>query len=636
MSGFVTLFDRTRTGIQRDRLEMMHRAIRHRGPDGGGIWCGDTVGLTNQKLCSTPESRFDSQPYEEGGLTVSGDIRIDNRADLVERLSISERPETIPDSELLLTAYRRWGADCVRHIYGAFAFAIWDDDESQLFLGRDRLGVKPLYYHRTSETFAAASEQKALLTLPSVSGAVDETKVGDFLIELFEDKERTFFESLDRLPPAATMVVDDGGTQRRQYWDLDPTRTVTLESDAAYERKFRELFEQAVQSRLRASGAVGTSLSGGMDSSSVTVTARDLLPEGETLHTFSNVYDEASSSDEREFIETVIAQDGIESHYSFPEQSRSLLERDEVMTYLDQPPHNTMHFAVRERVQQASENDICALLGGELGDDAIGYGLGLLPELFWTGRWPSLYGELRSMAEIADTSAKHLFRRLVLTEFTDSVGRWRRQLRGKYDPLADENQTLDPEFAARIGLQGRYEDLHLKGSSVTPKARRRQRRSLLTGKTATNFEVLDLLHAAFGVEPRYPFSDARLIEFSLAIPATQQFADGYTRSIVRRSLGDLLPDKIQWRPWKTAVTEAFWNKLAAEHDRVSRLYDDPGALSRYVDPEALKTAHRGFEEEPNSDDARALWRALSLSVWLDEYRQSDADETVERAKYVDP
>ena len=636
MSGFAALVDRTRTDIQRDQLERMHRAIQHRGPDDSGTWCGDCVGLAHQKLQSTPECRFDSQPHRENGLTISGDIRIDNRAELFETLSIAEQPGIVADSELLLRAYREWGVDCVSHVHGAFAFAIWDADRSQLFIGRDRFGVKPLYYHLTSRTFAAASEQKSLLTLPSVSGAVDETKVGDFLIELYEDKERAFFESVNRLPPATTMVVDADQTRRRQYWDLDPTRTVTLESDAAYERKFRELFEQAVQSRLRASGPIGTSLSGGMDSSSVTVTARHLLPETETVHTFSNVYDEAASCDEREFIETVIKQDGIESHYSFPEKSETLLERDEMDTYLDQPPHNAMHFAVRRRIRQASQNDICALLGGELGDDAIGYGLGLLPELFWTGRWPLLYDELRSMADIADTSVKHLFRRLVLSEFADPVGRWRRKIRGEYDPLMDENATLDPKFAVRIGLQDRYEDLRLRGSSVTPRARRLQRRSLLTGKTATNFEVLDLMHAAFGIEPRYPFADARLVEFSLAIPATQQFADGYTRSIVRRSLDDLLPEEIQWRPWKTAVTKAFWNELPGEHDRLNRLHEAPGELSRYVDPEALERAHHDFREEPNAGDARDLWRALSLYVWLDEYWPSDADETVEQAEYLKP
>ena len=620
MSGFVSLFDRTESGVSRKQLQNMNHAIRHRGPDGGGMWCDAHIGLGHQQLQSTPESRFDSQPRRENGLTLTGDIRIDNRSELLKHLSVSERPEKVPDSQLLLDAYREWGTGCIGHIYGAFAFAIWDDDESQLFMARDRLGVKPLYYHLSPDAFAAASEKKGLLTLSSVSGAIDETKIGDFLIAMYEDRERTFFQSIARLPPAHTMVVDSTEMELSQYWDLDPTRTISMNSDAAYERRFRELFEQAVKACLRTNVSVGTSLSGGIDSSSVTVVARELLPETETLHTFSNVYDDAPSSDEREFIESVVKREGIESHYVFPEQTRGLLDIDEMETYLDQPPHNTMHFAVRGRTRRAAENDVGVVLGGEIGDSAIGYGLGVLPELFWTGRWPQLYAELRSMADILDAPVKHLFKRHVLTTLIpEPVGRWRKKLSNQYQPLAEENPTLNPQFVERIGLLDRYESQRASGSSVMPRARRLQRRSLLTGRNTTNFEVLDLIHAACGVEPRYPFADARLLEFSLAIPATQQFSDGWTRSIVRRSLGDRLPEEVQWRPWKTSVSEAFWNALSEENDRIAELCDNSTWQPQYIDSEALKASHSDFQEEPASQDARALWRALSLSLWLEEY-----------------
>lgn len=620
MSGFVALVNRTQPDIRRNRLEKMNHAICHRGPDGSGTWCDGRVGMGHQQLKATPESRFETQPRQEGGLALTGDIRIDNRAELLSQLSVPEHRQKVPDSQILLNAYRKWGTDCVNRIYGAFAAAIWDSDKSRLFIARDRFGVKPLYYHLTSDTFASASEKKALLTLPSVSGAIDETKVGDFLIAMYEDRERTFFESVTRLPPAHAMEIDSESVRQYQYWDLDPTRTVRLSSDAAYEREFRELFEQAVESRLRTNDPIGTSLSGGMDSSAVTVLARDLLSDEKPLHTFSNVYDEAPSSDEREFIQPVIDREGIKSHYIFPKKARGLLETEEMETYLDQPPHNTMHFAVRERTRRAAENNVGVVLGGELGDSAIGYGLGVLPELFWTGQWPRLYSELRSMAEIVDVPITRLFELHVLTTFVPEwFGRWRQKLHREYDPLADENPTLDPQFVERIGLQDRYNANRLRGSSVTPRARRLQRRSLLTGRNATNFEVLDLVHAAAGIEPRYPFTDARLVEFSLAIPPTQKISDGWTRSIMRRSLEDLLPEEVQWRPWKTSVSEAFWNSLSAENDRVAQLYERPGQLADYIDPETLEVAHSDFKQEPASQDARALWRALSLSEWLDEY-----------------
>ena len=624
MSGFVALFDRTGADVRDDRVRSMLDAIDHRGPDGSGTWRDDGVALGHQQLRSTPQSRYDDQPTRHADVVVAGDIRIDNRNELLDALPTSDPPEQVPDSRVVAHAYREWGTDCVSHLIGSFAFAVWDDSASRLFLARDRFGVKPLYYHLDDDAFAAASEKKALLALPSVPGTVDERKVGDFLLATYEDQTRSFFESVRRLPPAHAMTVDADRTTERQYWDLDPSRTVTLGSDAAYERRFRELFEQAVESRLRADpgGRVGTTLSGGMDSSSIAVVARDLLPADVPLATFSNVYDEAPSSDEREFIESVTPREGIEPHYVFPEGTGVVIDEPTWRTYLDQPPHNTMHFAVWERTKRAADTGMTAVLDGALGDSATGYGLGLLPELLKTGRWQHLYRELDAMADVVDASKRHLFVRHVVSAFVpDRVTQLRRRLRGDPLTLDAENPTLDPGFVERAGLPARHREDRRQNTLFAPSARTLQRQSLLTGRNATNFEALDLIHAAFGVEPRYPFTDVRLVEFSLAIPPTQQFADGYTRSIIRRALADLLPEKIQWRPWKTPVNEAFWNALARER-RLSDIDDPDTALAAYLDHDALAAARDRFEADPTSRDARALWRALSLSVWLDEYHPS--------------
>ena len=618
MSGIVTLWERG--GVDPATLRAMHDRLVHRGPDGGDVWEDGDVGLGHQKLRSTPEGRYDEQPHGEDGLVVTADARLDNRPELFSKLQLDAHPARCPDSRLLLAAYREWGCACVDHLVGAYAVVIWDGDSDRLFCARDHFGVKPLYYHSADDVFAVASEKKALLELPSVPGEVDETKVGDFLVDDYDDTARSFFRRVDRLPPAHAMTVESGETTRWRYWDLDPTRTVSLGSDRAYERRFRELFEQAVESRLRTPTGVGTALSGGMDSSSITVVARDLLTADETLQTFSNVFDDAPSSDEREFIETVTEREGIEPHYVFLDDVGSLVDEPELRRYFDQPPHNTMHFGEWERTKRADEVGVDAVLGGALGDSAIGYGLGLLAQLFWTGRWRRLAGELRQMAEILDASRRELFVRHVLSEMVPApLLQWRRQRRGQRAPLEAANPTLDPAFVERIDLRSRYTDPESKGAWFTPRSRRRQRRSLLTGKNASNFETLDLTHAAFGIEPRYPFADKRLVEFSLAIPPSQQFKDGWTRSIGRRALGDLLPEKIQWRPWKTFVTEGFANALGREGDRLTELVADPNGIGNYVDPEALRAAHRRFSEEPRASDSRALWRALSLSVWLDEY-----------------
>lgn len=639
MSGIVGVFDRSGSSVVPADVESMHARLAHRGPDGEGVWRDDRVGLGHQQLATTPASRLDDQPRRDGGDVLTADVRLDNREPLMRDLSIAGPADSVPDSQLILAAYRRWGRRCPEHLLGSFAFAIWDASRRRLFCARDRIGVKPLYYALDPEMLAFASEPKALLALETVPGVVDDRRVGDFLTGRLEDERISFYESIARLEPAHAMIVEPDGLERWRYWDLDPTRRITLSSDAAYERRFRELLEQAVRCRFRAAGSVGTELSGGLDSSSITLLARDLLPDQEPLPTFSNVFDAAASSDEREFIEPVVDRGGISPHYVFLDDCGVLVDRDRVRAHFDIPPHNTLHFGEWELLKRASDEGVSVLLSGALGDSATNYGLGVLPQLFRTGRLSSLWSELTAMSDVVGASRRHLFARHVLSPLTpDQVTRGYRRVRGRPVLEAAANPTLDPSFVDRIDLRDRYRSLDSTSVRVQTTDRLRQYEALRSGRHAANLEARDLLCAAFGVEPRYPFTDVRLLEFSLAIPPTQQFADGYTRSIIRRSLDDLLPSAVQWRPWKTSLNEGFWNALAREEAHLEALIDDPGPLAAYVDPDAFAAASDRFRDAPTARDARALWRGLSLATWLESAALEAARSGAARvsyAKYVD-
>lgn len=636
MSGICGVFDRGDGSVTGDDVTTVHAELSHRGPDGDGLWQADRVGLGHQQLETTPEARFDDQPIVTDDLVVTADARLDNREALLAALAVAAPPERVPDSQLVSAAYRRWGLQCVEYLLGSFAFAVWDRRENRLFCARDRVGVKPLYYHAGDDAFAFASEPCSVLTLEAVPDGIDDRRIGDFLTGRLEDERVSFYESTERLPPAHAMTVTATDVDQWQYWDLDPTRTITFESDAAYEREFRRLLEQAVRCRLRApsqdggtdsrnarvgtprSGAVGTELSGGLDSSSITVLARELLPEDVPLPTFSNVFDAAPSSDEREFIEPIAGRDGIVPEYVFLDDRGVLTDRERVFGSLAVPPHNTLHFGEWTLVNRASDAGVSVLLSGAVGDSATNYGLGLLPQWFRTGRWRALARELTAMSEVLRTSRPQVFRDHVLTPLVPPPAkRQYRRVRGEPILEAAANPTLADSFVDRIDLRERYRRLDSTSVRIQTTDRLRQYRSLRSGRHAANLEVRDHLCAAVGIEPRYPFTDARLLEFSLAIPPTQQFADGYTRSILRRSLDDLLPAVVQWRPWKTFLNEGFWNALAREDDALQALVTDPTLVDDYVDPDALANAYDRFDADPTSTDARALWRALSLSTWLE-------------------
>ncbi|WP_123538513.1 asparagine synthase-related protein [Halosimplex salinum] len=636
MSGILCLFDRGRGSLDRDVLTRALDTLDHRGPDGQDAWLDDRVGLGHQQLRTTPEGRFDDQPSRDRGLVVSADARIDNRDELLETLRIVDPPGQVPDSQLLAAAYREWGEHCVDHLVGAFAFVVWDANEQSVFCARDHFGVKPLYYHEGEGGFAAASEAKALLALPFVPGTLDDLKIGDFLLNTWEDKENTYYEAIRRLPPAHAMRIDASEARTWQYWDLDPTRTVSLESDVAYERRFRELLEQAVDCRLRTDGSVGSDLSGGLDSSAVTAVARDLLPSDEPLYTYSNVYDESPTSDEREFIETLTDRPGIVPRYVYLDGVGTLVDVDEWLPYYDEPAHNVMHFGKWQKLRRIRDDEVGVHLSGALGDSAIDYGFGWLPQMLRTGHWLRLYRTLREMSDVTGAPFPRLFKSMALANLVpDPVERTYQRLRGDPVLLEAVNPTVNPEFVDEYGLQGRYKSLQNTGSVLRRSARRWQRRSLLSGHITATFETVDQLHALFGVEPRHPFTDVRLVEFSLAMPPEQHLSDGYTRSIARRALGDLLPDKIQWRPWKAMLDEGFRNALAAEDEHVRRMLSDPGRLATYVDVDALRESYDRFDRDVTSEDPKPIWRALSLYVWLEERGERDrvasADATTPRS-----
>jgi asparagine synthase (glutamine-hydrolysing) len=631
MSGIVAIFDRDGNSVDRDVFRAALSQIDHRGPDGRGAWRDGPVALGHQQLQSTPEARYDSQPYRDGDLVVTADARLDNRDELFRALDISNRGEPIPDSHLLLEAYREWGTACADHLVGAFAFVIWDGNAEQVFCARDHFGVKPVYYrHDDDDVFAVASELKSLLALPSVPRTLDEVRIGDFLVGLFGDKTNTMYEGLDRLPPAHATVVDADGAETWQYWDLDPTRTISLESDAAYERRFRELFEQAVEDRLRTSAPVGVTLSGGMDSSSVTAVARDRLPAERPLHTFSWAFDDTPESDEREYVEPLIARDGIDPHDVSMDGVGSLVDADAVFQLFDEPPHNTMHYCWWETSKLASELEVGTLLTGALGDSAVSYGLGLFPDLLRSGQLRTLYARLRKLSDRRDAPMQHLFKRLVVLPLVpDPVLRRHRAFRGQRVLEARWNPTLDPAFVDRTGLHSRHKTLYEDWSLFRQTARWQQYESVTAGLGVAELESIDLRSAAFGFEPRHPFADKRLVEFSLAMPAAQQLADGYTRSIIRRSLDDLLPEKVRTRLGKTSVSEGFWYALEQEDDRLRAMLDRPGRLDEFLDLDALRTAYDGFTDGGTGTDpfqARGLWRALSLWEWLNRTASDDPPE----------
>ena len=626
--------------VGRDDINRMLDCLVHRGSNGAGIWNDGPIGLGHRLLWTTPESLEEKQPLSNrsGDLIITADARIDNREELIAALDMTGMPGSITDSQLILVAYEKWGAMCLEHLLGDFAFAVWDKRTQALFCARDHFGVKPFYYHFLSgRFFVFASEIKALLCHPEVPRRLNELRVGEYLASMFDDKAITFYAGIVRLPPAHSLYVSRNGIQLRQYWSLDPSRELRLGSDDAYAEAFRELFTGAVRCRLRTAFPVGSMLSGGMDSSSVTCVARRFLAgDGDRrLLTFSAIFDEVTQCDERQFINAVLAQRNLEPHFIHGDQLSPLADLDQVLWHQDEAFYAPNLFLTWSLYGAAKKQGVRVLLDGFDGDTTVSHGEGYLNELAYAGRWFALAKEIRAFARVFNLSSRKLLwnyaRHYRLDPLisksralTSMLRVWQALLESilqRSNPSESRHSwfaTLNPRFAQCIGLEERRKALRGAGSNPPRTEREMHYRNLTWGVMPFTLEVLEKAAAAFGIEPRFPFWDKRLVEFCLALPPQQKVHGGWTRIVLRRALRDILPVEIQWRGSKSNLGPNFEHGLLAyERQRMEDvILGESGIIDKYVNIDFLRDAYHRFKSGEKENDALTIWKAVSLALWL--------------------
>lgn len=605
-------------------LDRMVSTLAHRGSDGAGLWCEGAIGLGHRLLWTTPESLHEKLPLVDpiDGLVLTADARIDNREELIAAFGLTTRPRVeITDSELILAAYKRWGERCPEKLLGDFAFVLWDGQKQVLFCARDHFGVKPFYYHRSGQIFAFATEIKALFCLPEVPHRLNEVRVADYLVPMFGDKTSTFYEDILRLPPAHSMVVTQDRVRLWEYWTLDPAREVRLASDQEYAEAFRDIFGEAVRCRLRSNFPPGSLLSGGLDSSSITCVARDLLAEkdGRPLLTFSAIFDEVSECDERSFIESVLAQGGFEPHYLHADQLSPLTDLERMFWHEDEAfyaPNLFMHWGL---FHAAREQGVRVLLDGFDGDTTVSHGTLYLTELARSGRWGALYREAKGLSRNFRSSPWGILWRLGLKSVIPGpLHRAWRALRGRAAPAWTANPTIKPDFGRRIDLVARFAALEEWRARPVATEKEHHYRGLAWGLMPFMLEVADRAAAAFSLEPRYPFFDRRLAEFCLALPPDQKISRGWTRVILRRAMAGILPREVQWRGGKSDLGGNFRRGLlTVDRDLVEEaILHEPQAIAPYVDLDALRQAYTRCQTHPTNADTMIIWKAASLALWL--------------------
>jgi asparagine synthase (glutamine-hydrolysing) len=590
--GIAGIWRRSEEPVDLVALERMAESLAHRGPDGAGAVVIGDVGLANRRLSVIDVSPAGDQPMglPDGSMWLTFNGEIHNYRELrleLEGQGVEFRTGT--DTEVVLNAYATWGSDCFERFNGMWALALWSATESRLVLSRDRFGIKPLCYSVRGDRVCFASEPKAILAAFPEERVPDSDAVEHFLAGGRPDiGDRTFFANVTSLRPGTFSVFTRDAMRTTGSWTFEPGDE---SPKADVEERFRDLLTDSVRLRTRSDVAVGACLSGGLDSSAIV----GLLDRSgaDPTHCFSLRYDDPSF-DESGYAALMSQTPGVKIHWVRPNPEGMLDTMRKIVWHHDAP------MPVRGRfpqwfVMERAARHVKVVLDGQGGDELLaGYSHSIFPYLLDRARgvapeYRSPRSLLREIADLGEVQTPRPF--FLLTA----------PLRYARDPRAHGSRpyasALNNMLWNELRLDGLPEALHAE----------------------------DALSMAFSVESRTPFLDHRLVEFCFRLPFYEKISDGWTKSLLRRALADVLPPEILGRRRKLGYSAPIADYLRLDGNRraVQELLLDRRSLDRGLRPErntelALKRFYEGRCLHPSAAASR-LWSWITVELWFRDF-----------------
>jgi asparagine synthase (glutamine-hydrolysing) len=605
MSGIVGIVNLDGAPIDHDLLQGMTDYLAFRGPDAQQVWIDGNVGnvgFGHTMLRTTWEAETEHQPLSlDRKVWLTADARIDARHELTEQLHV---PHTLNDAELILHAYLAWGEDCVTHLLGDFAFAIWDSRSRRLFCARDHFGVKSFFFARVANSFIFSNTLEALRLDARVSDSLNEIAIGDYLLfGLNQDLSTTTFRDIHRLPAGHSLTIADNSLTTRRYWTPVTSNEVRFHNRDSYVERFAELLSNAIEDRLRTNRVV-ISMSGGLDSTSVAAIVRDRLKNDSVLQAFTIVYDKLIPDEER-YYSTAAA-----NHIGIP---LTHINADRYSLYEEQVPGDMTQaepFLLSPFTAQFNE---LLRLSANCGRVALtGYdGDTLMNEP--PGSYFSSAAKKLHLKDLATTMGWYVWtqRGLPPIGFRTRVKR----MLGKRPPASDLPKWIDESFANRTNLRERLET-----ASSRDGARPYAMQALESKVWASLFEGYDAGATRLCVEMRHPFIDVRLVEYLLAIPAIPWCVN---KHILRLAMRNQLPAAVLNRP-KTPLAGDPALQLARDG---SVRWLDSFEVSPQLNAFLNLDLRRSIADEQTPDDLWANLRIFALNYWLTNSQQIDRRTT---------
>lgn len=595
MCGIAGLFSISGGGIDEECLRSMSRVLEHRGPDDSGFFIDDGVGLAHRRLSIIDLSAEGRQPMtnEDGTLQLIFNGEIYNFPEIREELTgLGHVFRSGTDSEVILHGYEEWGAGCLPKFNGMWAFAIWDGSKGELFCARDRFGIKPFYYALKDGCFIFASEIKALRCYPGVGTKPDERQLINFLKwGLSDHTDETMFEGVLQLPAGHYMKVCRGSRPEAVcFWKPEKCDELVSDrkNDAECSAKLLDLLKDAVRLHLRSDVRTGTCLSGGLDSSTITVLINRILrdtPGAPVQQTFSAVFEE-KKFDESEYVREVAKYTEVEAHYITPDPA-DLWNDLPHLIYSNDEPFMQLTLYSQYCIMRDLSKHVKVVLDGQGADE------------IFAGYIAYLYCHISSLIN----------RRRFITAATESAGMLRhhsgflKYAFGQYFVRKGRRDLIEGFEEPLVRYQG---DLN---------------EALITDLSSANLPYLlhweDRVSMAFSVEARVPFLDYRVVEFVNSLPADKKIRNGVTKFILRKAIKGIVPESIRCRMDKKGFStpEEVWMKDVLSKEVLEIMESHSFSSRKYWNSTAVISDYKEFLTGKKSYSSE-IWRIVCTEIWL--------------------
>lgn len=606
--------------------------------DAESTWSNRCTFFGNTNSHITPESHYEELPRfnDCAGLAITADAIIDNREELLSAFNIADKEAALtPDSELIIQAYIRWGSECPKYLVGDYAFAIWDENQETLFCARDHVGKRTLYYCHDSEKFAFCTLIKPLL-FREEQGELNEEWIADFLatsVPLNQlDTRSTVYRDIFQLPPAHTIQVTKKGIKIKEYWNPLKIPKLKLDSDEAYEEAFRKVFFEAVSCRLRSKGSVGIMLSSGLDSGSIACIASPMLKQqGKTLKSYTSVpfkeykdwADKSALADERDYVKFILNQyDNIEPNFCDSGGINSYNSLDRLTSLLECPFKYSQNFFWLDNIALLARADGCTvLLDGQSGNYTVSFGdiTSYVMSMISKGKWLAAVKEARYYSAVNNRNYNSVLKALFISSLPKAIIQAIRLLLKRENSAKDESPKglINPSFASLWKVDRKLRKFkvgkYAKTNSTIKDVHRFTASALLFSQAA---EAETKLAVKYGIVKRDPTRDKRVVELCLSLPEEQLVSKGVERSIIKRAMKDILPDKIRLNNSVRGLQSADWvQRMKADWSQIKSEFLEAmenDTIKKYVDKDYALSLLEGIDEPLSYDEHGKLQMIMNI------------------------